>query len=153
MSLNSIKKFYDIGKKDLFPICRSLTGNGNRITLSIIKRYFPKLRIYETLCNEKVFDWTIPSEWNIEDAYVEDKFKNKIIDFKKNNLHILGYSIPIKKYLKKDDLLAKLHSLPKLPNAIPYLTSYYKKDWGFCLSHKEKKKLYLVIKELTNLKL
>ena len=141
MSLNSIKKFYDIGKKDLFPICRSLTGNGNRITFSIIKRYFPKLRIYETLCNEKVFDWTIPSEWNIEDAYVEDKFKNKIIDFKKNNLHILGYSIPIKKYLKKDDLLAKLHSLPKLPNAIPYLTSYYKKDWGFCLSHKEKKKI------------
>ena len=90
-------KYYNIGKKKLFPIYRSITGVGNLKTLKIIKREFPKLKIKYFKCNTKVFDWVIPSEWNIKNAYVLDKSNKKIIDFKKNFLHIIGYSKPIKK--------------------------------------------------------
>jgi aminopeptidase-like protein len=136
-----IKKYYDIAKKDLYPICRSLTGRGTRKTLKIIKNYFPKLKIFKEKSGKKVFDWNIPPEWNIQNAYVMDKFGYKIIDFKKNNLHIVGYSIPINKTIKKDELFKHLHSIPNQPKAIPYITSYYKRYWGFCVSD-EKKKLF-----------
>lgn len=134
----TIKKYYNQAKYELFPICRSITGNGVRKTLKIIKKNFSNLKIKEVPSGKKVFDWTIPPEWNIISAHVIDKNNNKIIDFKNNNLHIVNYSSPIKKTLLKKELLKHVHSLPNKKNAIPYVTSYYKKDWGFCTTHKQK---------------
>jgi aminopeptidase-like protein len=125
-------KYYNFAKNELFPICRSITGKGTEQTLKKIQRFFPKLKIYKIKSGTKIFDWKIPEEWNIKNAYVIDKYQNKIIDFKKNNLHIVGYSKPIKKKLTKKELLNKIYSLPAQSDAIPYVTSYYKKDWGFC---------------------
>ena len=137
----AVNKYYNLAKNYLFPICRSLTGNGVRKTLHIIKKEFPKLKIHKVKSGRKIFDWQIPSEWNVTDAYILDKNNNKIINFKKNNLHLVGYSSPINTYLKKEKILKRLHSLPRQQNAIPYITSYYKKYWGFCVSHKEKLKI------------
>ncbi len=127
----NVKKYYLIGKNLLFPICRSLTGPGTRKTLKIIKKNFNKLKIHSDASGKKVFDWNIPPEWSIKKAYVLDKNKKKIIDYKENNLHIVNYSVPTKRYIYKKDLLKKFYSLPKQPKAIPYITSYYRKDWGF----------------------
>lgn len=137
----SSDKYYSIAKNNLFSICRSLTGNGVRKTLQVIKKEFKNLKIHKVKSGTKVFDWTVPPEWNISDAYILDKYNKKIVDFKKNNLHVVGYSIPTKKLLSKKKLLSYIHSLPNQPNAIPYVTSYYKKTYGFCISHIEKKKL------------
>ena len=134
-----MRLLYNLGKKKLFPICRSLTGHGSKKTLKIIKKNIGNLKIYNFLSGSKVYDWVIPAEWNIKDAFVLDKFKKKIIDFKKNNLHLVGYSQPLNKILKKKKLLNHIHTLPNQPSAIPYVTSYYKKYWGFCMSHSEKK--------------
>ena len=131
--------FYNLGKKKLFPLCRSLTGKGNEITLSIIKKTLGKLKIIKFHSGKKVFDWKIPEEWNVSDAYVVDKFKKKIIDFKKNNLHLVGYSTPQKNKILSKNFFQHLHTLPNQINAIPYVTSYYKKYWGFCISEKTKK--------------
>lgn len=121
-------------KEKLFPICRSITGNGLRESLSIINKEVP-LNIIEIPTGTKAFDWEVPREWNIKDAYVKGKDGNRIIDFNKSNLHVLGYSIPIREKLSKEKLLEHIYTLPDLPNAIPYLTSYYKERWGFCLEH------------------
>ena len=134
------KKFYKIAKNELFNICRSITGDGVRKTLKIYKKNFPKLKIKSIRSGTKVFDWTVPSEWNIKDAYILDKNNKKIVNFKNNNLHIVSYSKPLNKIISKNELFKKLHSLKNQPTAIPYVTSYYKKDWGFCISHKEKLK-------------
>ena len=136
----SINKYYNLAKNTLYPICRSLTGKGTKKTLSIIKNEFPSLKIYNVSSRSKVFDWNVPDEWNVSDAYVLDKKSNKIIDFKLNNLHLIGYSIPVNKIINKVELFKHLHSLPKQPEAIPYITSYYKKYWGFCVTHKKKNK-------------
>ena len=136
-----INKYLKLGKRELFPLCRSITGYGTKQTLKIIKNEFPKLKIHRVRSGTKVFDWKIPSEWNIFEAYVLDKHNKKIIDFKKNNLHIVSYSTPIKKKIIKKKLLNHLHSIPSMPNAIPYVTSYYKKYWGFCVQHSKKKKI------------
>jgi aminopeptidase-like protein len=130
-----IKKYYDIAKSKLYPLHRSITGNGIRKTLSIIKREFHNLKIKKIKSGTKAFDWTLPEEWNVIDAYILDKHNNKIIDFKKNNLHLINYSIPINKIVSKKDLLRKIYFLKNQPNAIPYVTSYYKKIWGFCTSY------------------
>ena len=137
----SIKKYYQIAKKKLFLINRSLTGAGTVETLKIIKKEFSKLKIKKIKSGSKVFDWNIPPEWNVKDAYVLDKNGSKIIDFKNNNLHLIGYSMPLNKSLKKRDLLKNLHFLKNQPEAIPYITSYYKKKWGFCISYKQFKQL------------
>jgi len=137
----SINKYYNLSKNQLYPICRSITGRGVRLTLNIIKKEFPKLRIHKIKCGTRVFDWKIPHEWNVFDAYVLDKNKKKIIDFKKNNLHVVGYSKPINRTMGRDELINKLFSLKKQPNAIPYITSYYEKRWGFCMSYNQLKKL------------
>ena len=134
----SINKYYNLAKNTLYPICRSLTGKGTKKTLSIIKNEFPSLKIYNVSSRSKVFDWNVPDEWNVSDAYVLDKKSNKIIDFKLNNLHLIGYSIPVNKIINKVELFKHLHSLLKQPEAIPYITSYYKKYWGFCVTHKKK---------------
>ena len=136
----STKKYYLLAKKILFPICRSLTGNGIRKTLKIIKNEFTQLKVHKVLSGSKVFDWNIPPEWNIKDAYILDKNNKKIVDFKNNNLHLVGYSIPINKFVSKKELFQHIHSLPDQPTAIPYVTSYYKKYWGFCVSYNEKLK-------------
>ncbi len=136
----SIFKYYNLAKNKLFPINRSITGNGLRRTLKIIKKEFPKLKIYKVKSGSKVFDWKIPPEWNVSEAFVIDKYNKKIIDFKKNNLHLVGYSTSLNKFLSKKELFPRLHSLPKQSNAIPYVTSYYNKYWGFCLTHKDKVK-------------
>ena len=137
----TINRYYFLAKKTLFPLNRSLTGKGIKNTLKIIKKEFPKLKIKKIKSGTKVFDWRIPQEWNISDAFIIDKNGNKIIDFKKNNLHIVGYSKPINKTISRDNLLNNLFTIKKQPNAIPYITSYYKKRWGFCLSFNQFKKL------------
>ena len=135
-------KILGIGKEmlslmeELFPICRSITGNGVRKSLDIIKKHID-IQIFEVPTGTRVFDWTIPKEWNITDAYVIDPNGNKIIDFKRSNLHILNYSIPVKKTIPLKELKNHLYSIPEQPDLIPYRTSYYKEEWGFCLPHKQ----------------
>ena len=138
----SVKKYYKIAKYLLFPICRSITGKGLKKTLKIIQGEFPKLKIYRVRSGTKAFDWKVPSEWNVNDAYVLDKNNKKIINFKENNLHLVSYSTPINKFLSKEKLFENLYSLPSKSDAIPYVTSYYKKRWGFCLTHKKKQQIY-----------
>ena len=132
----------DIGQQlhclisDLYPICRSITGNGFRETLNIIKRYIP-LEIHEVPSGTPVFDWTVPKEWNIRDAYIKNSRGQKVVDFKKSNLHVVNYSVPVNKKLALEELKSHLFTLPDYPDWIPYRTSYYKESWGFCLSHKQ----------------
>lgn len=126
--------------RELFPICRSITGNGVRETLSIIQKHVP-INIHEVPSGTKVFDWEVPKEWNVRDAYVMDDKGNKIIDFKKNNLHLVGYSTPINMRISLAELNEHLYSLEDQPDAIPYITSYYKERWGFCLTHEQRMKL------------
>ena len=137
----SISRYYFLAKRTLFPLNRSLTGKGIKNTLKIIKKEFPKLKIKKIKSGTQVFDWRIPQEWNISDAFIIDKNGNKIIDFKKNNLHVVGYSQPINKTVSRDNLLNNLFTIKKQPNAIPYITSYYKKRWGFCITFNQFKKL------------
>ena len=125
----------------LFPICRSITGKGFLSSLKIIKEGIPKIKIKSFRSGTKVFDWKIPYEWNVKNAYVKDKFGKKIIDIEVNNLHLVGYSSPVEKKISKKQLLKRIYSIKKQPNAIPYVTSYYKRYWGFCLSYNQKKKI------------
>ena len=120
--------------ESLFPICRSITGNGLRQTLRILQEIIP-LQIFEVPSGKRVFDWTVPDEWNICDAYVKNKAGKRIIDFKKSNLHVVGYSVPFEGCLTLEELKPHLYTLPEHPDVIPYATSYYQKTWGFCLPH------------------
>ena len=143
MEIGDLKKTIDLNKAaqemhelmyKLYPICRSITGNGFRETLGIIQEYIP-LTLHEIPTGTKVFDWTVPNEWNIKDAYVKNSKGERVIDFKESNLHVVGYSVPVKTRLPLSELKKHLHSLPDHPDWIPYRTSYYKENWGFCLSH------------------
>jgi aminopeptidase-like protein len=118
----------------LFPICRSITGNGVRETLRKLQEKI-QLKVSEVPTGTQVFDWTIPKEWNIRDAYVKDSSGNRVIDFQKSNLHVVSYSIPIRAKMSLADLKSHLFTLPDQPDRIPYRTSYYKESWGFCLTH------------------
>ena len=127
--------------KKLFPLNRSLTGKGNVETLKLIKSQLPNLQIKYFSSGEKVFDWKIPMEWNVRDAWLKDPKGKKILDFKENNLILLGYSKSINKVVNYKMLKENTYTLKSKPNAIPYLTSYYKKRWGFCMKHRDFKKL------------
>jgi aminopeptidase-like protein len=120
----------------LYPICRSITGDGVRQTLKILQEYIP-LTTHEVPSHTRVFDWTVPKEWNIRDAYIKTSKGKKIIDFHKCNLHVLNYSVPVNKKVSLDELKAHAFTLPERPDWIPYRTSYYKENWGFCVSHKQ----------------
>tara|TARA_B100002051_G_C16734315_1_gene640229 strand:+ start:228 stop:1514 length:1287 start_codon:yes stop_codon:yes gene_type:complete len=134
---NQIYKFV----KDLFPICRSITGQGLRDSLDYIKDIIPGLLINSVESGTQVFDWIVPDEWVIHGAYIEDENGEKVIDFDNNNLHLMGYSEPVDKWLSLDELKEYLHFLTDQPNAIPYVTSYYERRWGFCITYEQYKKL------------
>ena len=137
-----LKKISEIGTEmydmmvKLYPICRSITGDGVRKTLDIISEQVP-LEKHEILTGTEVFDWTIPKEWNIRDAYVKKSNGKKIIDFQKSNLHVLNYSVPVHNTVSLSELKDHLFTLPDQPTLIPYRTSYYYENWGFCITHKQ----------------
>lgn len=127
--------------KKIFPYNRSITGNEVRKTLLDIKKIVPELNIFEIKSGTKVFDWIIPKEWNVKDAWIKNSKGEKIIDYKKNNLHLVSYSKKINKKISLSILKKYLHTIKNNKNAIPYVTSYYKNDWGFCIKYKDFKKL------------
>jgi aminopeptidase-like protein len=120
----------------LYPICRSISGNGLRQSLGQLADLIP-LTTHEVATGTRVFDWIVPKEWNIHDAYIKDSAGCRVIDFQKNNLHVVNYSAPVKARMTLGELLPRLHSLPERPDWIPYRTSYYNESWGFCLSHRQ----------------
>lgn len=120
----------------IFPICRSITGNGVRETLREIGEYMP-LEMHEVATGTPVFDWVVPREWNIRDAYIKDARGEKIVDFTRSNLHVMSYSVPVRARLTLAELKKHLHTLPEQPNLIPYRTSYYAENWAFCMAHRQ----------------
>ncbi|NND06260.1 MAG: DUF4910 domain-containing protein [Saprospiraceae bacterium] len=120
----------------LYPICRSITGEGVRETLRILQEYAP-ISIHEVPTGTQVFDWEVPKEWNISQAWIKNSAGEKVVDFMDHSLHVLSYSIPIHKILPLSQLRDHLYSLPDQPDLIPYRTSYYQSNWGFCLSHRQ----------------
>lgn len=142
---NRGQAMYDLADK-IFPYCRSITGQGVRDTLADLKEYIgadngPELKVYEVPCGTKVFDWTVPREWVIRSAYIEDEAGNRIIDMAENNLHVLGYSAPVDRWVDLEELVNYIYTLPDAPDAIPYVTSYYKERFGFCMSENQKQSL------------
>lgn len=127
---------YEIAKK-LFPICRSITGNGFRQSLAILKEELPEINVFEVPSGTEVFDWTVPKEWNCTEAYIEDEDHHRIIDFKDNNLHVLGYSAPFDKVLPFSELKNYIYTQKNQKDVIPYVTSYYKERSGFCMSQNQ----------------
>jgi len=122
--------------EELYPICRSITGEGTRDTLRRIAFHVP-IEIHEVPTGTKAFDWTVPKEWNVRDAYVRNEARDRVIDFRKSNLHLLNYSIPFRGKVSLETLREHLFTLPDQPDRIPYRTSYYKENWGFCVSHRQ----------------
>ena len=120
---------------DLYPICRSITGEGLRESLRVIRKHVP-LTLHEVPTGSQVFDWTVPKEWNIRDAYVKNSRGERVIDFRSSNLHVVNYSVPIRSKINLAELKTHLFTLPDRPDWIPYRTSYYKETWGFCVSQR-----------------
>jgi aminopeptidase-like protein len=121
---------------EMYPFCRSITGNGVRQTLNVLQKHIP-LKIYEVPTGTRAFDWEVPREWNINDAYIKNSKGEKIIDFNKSNLHVLNYSIPVNKKVNLAELKKHVFTLPDRPDWVPYRTSYYQENWGFCMSHNQ----------------
>jgi aminopeptidase-like protein len=125
---------------ELYPICRSITGNGVRRSLRLLRESVP-LALHEVQTGTQVFDWTVPDEWNIRDAYIMNELGERLVDFRKSNLHVLNYSVPVKRVMSLEELRPHLFTMPEAPDWIPYRTSYYQENWGFCLTHRQLEKL------------
>lgn len=144
-NINEGQEMYDFVCK-IFPYCRSLTGEGVRQTLNDLREFIsqgggPELQVFEVPSGTKAFDWTVPREWKIREAYIEDEAGNHIIDMKNNNLHVLGYSTPVDKWVSLEELKEHIYTQPDQPDCIPYVTSYYKERFGFCMSENMKNSL------------
>ena len=126
--------------REMYPICRSITGDGVRETLAIVGREIP-LDVTEVPSGTDVLDWTVPREWNIRDAWIKDRDGNRVVDFRECNLHVVSYSVPVRATMRRADLEPHLHSLPDQPDWVPYRTSYYNETWGFCVSENQRKAL------------
>jgi aminopeptidase-like protein len=121
---------------ELYPICRSITGAGTRQTLELLQKRIP-VQLHEVPSGTSVFDWIVPKEWNIRDAFIKGPRGNRVVDFQKSNLHVVNYSVPVRAKMSLKELVPHLFTIPEKPDWIPYRTSYYKEDWGFCLSHNQ----------------
>jgi aminopeptidase-like protein len=121
--------------EELYPICRSITGNGLRETLHRIGKRIP-IEIHEVPTGAEVFDWTVPKEWNIREAYIDGPRGQRIVDFRDHNLHVMGYSVPVERRMSLSELKEHVHTLPDQPDVIPYRTSYYTEAWAFCMEHR-----------------
>lgn len=117
----------------LYPLCRSITGDGVRATLDIVGEHLD-LQVHEVPTGTEVLDWTVPREWNVRDAYIKDPSGRRVVDFRRSNLHVVGYSVPVSATMSLAELRPHLHTLPEQPELVPYRTSYYAETWGFCLS-------------------
>ena len=122
--------------EELYPICRSITGDGLRTTLRKLRGRIP-LELHEVPSGTQVFDWTVPKEWNIRDAYVKNAKGERVIDFQRSNLHVVNYSVPVHQHMRLSELKEHLFTLPAHPDWIPYRTSYYKESWGFCAAQRQ----------------
>src|SRR4249919_317456 len=121
---------------DIYPICRSITGHGVRETLRAISAHI-KLEVHEVPTGTRVFDWVIPREWNIRDAHIKNERGEKIVDFARSNLHVMSYSVPVRQRISLAELKQHVYTLPDQPDLIPYRTSYYTDNWGFCITHRQ----------------
>ena len=121
---------------ELYPICRSITGPGLRQTLDLVGAQIP-IEVHAVPSGTQVFDWTVNDEWQVRDAYVADADGRRVVDFRAHNLHLVGYSAPVRARMSLDELRPHLHSLPDHPDWIPYRTTYYHRTWGFCLPHRD----------------
>ncbi|MDR1944160.1 MAG: DUF4910 domain-containing protein [Synergistaceae bacterium] len=137
---NRGQEIYNLAR-ELFPICRSITGDGVRRTLEILGSRCGGVKVYEVPTGTRAFDWVVPKEWVVRDAYIECPDGSRIAEFSRNNLHLMGYSAPVDRRMRLDELQRYLYSLPEQPSVIPYMTSYYEERFGFCVSHEERLRL------------
>ena len=133
-------EMYELAR-ELFPIDRSLTGDGVRQTLAILKRELPDLTLHEVPSGTQVFDWTVPQEWAVRQAYIEDEKGNRVVDYKQLNLHVMGYSTPVDRWVELDELKQYIYVQQGQPEAVPYVTSYYTRRYGFCMSERQRDSL------------
>ena len=138
-------KIYSFAQ-EIFPINRSITGDGVRKTLRLINGYLknnglPELDIHEIPSGTQVFDWTVPKEWSVKDAYIENRNGDRIVDYRSNYLHVLGYSVPVDKWVSLEELKQYIYVQEDMPDAIPYVNSYYKERFGFCMSMEQRDSL------------
>ena len=134
------RNMYELAGR-LFPICRSITGNGFRQSLEMIREILPEIQVFEIPSGTAVYDWTVPKEWNIRGGWIKNLQGDTIIDFNDCNLHVMGYSVPVHQTISREELLDHIYTQPEQPEWIPYVTSYYKERWGFCMSERQKQAL------------